>query len=65
MPGVFAGFADGAVLVGRLAPDAEDLLTKGSSGSPVTALAFSPDGWLFVGEESGRALWARLGGDKT
>lgn len=63
LSGVFAGFADGAVLAGRLAFDAEDLLIKGSSGSPVAALAVSPEGWLFIGEESGRALWVRLGGD--
>ena len=61
LPGVLAGFADGAVLVGRLAMEAEDLLTKGSSGSPVSAMVLSPDGWLFVGEESGRILWTKLG----
>ena len=61
LSGVFAGFSDGCVLAGRLADDTEDLVIKGSSGSPVTALALSPEGWLFVGEESGRVLWVRLG----
>lgn len=59
---LLAGFADGAVLAGRAAEDAEDFVVKGSSGSPVTALAITPDAWLFVGEESGRVLWVRLGG---
>ncbi|MEM6663790.1 MAG: WD40 repeat domain-containing protein [Pseudomonadota bacterium] len=61
MSGVVAGFADGAVLIGRLAAEAEDLLIKGSSGSPVSALAMMPDGHLFVGEESGHVLWVKLG----
>jgi WD40 repeat protein len=61
LDGVFAGFQDGAVLAGRLAADAEDLVIKGSSGSPVTALAVTPEGWLFAGEQSGRAQWFRLG----
>ena len=65
LSGVFAGFADGAVLAGRLAFGAEDLVIKGSSGSAVTALAVSPEGWLFIGEESGRALWVKLGGVVT
>ncbi len=62
---VFAGFADGSVLAGfpsqGEAPG--DLVVKGSSGSPVAALALTPQGWLFVGEESGRVLWVRLDGD--
>ena len=64
--GVFAGFADGSVLVGRLSTDDElaDLVVKGTSGAPVAALALTSDGWLFVGEESGRILWARLAGDE-
>lgn len=63
--GVFAGFADGSVLAGRLSTDGavEDLLVKGSSGIAVSALALTPQGWLFVGEETGRVLWVRLGGD--
>ena len=63
--GVFAGFSDGCVLAGRPAVDAEDLVIKGSSGSPVAAIAISPEGWLFIGEESGRVLWVRLGGEKA
>lgn len=65
LDGVFAGFADGSVLAGRISSDTkmEDLVIKGSSGSPVTALAVTSEGWLFVGEESGRILWVRLGGD--
>lgn len=59
---LLAGFADGAVLAGRAAEDAEDFVVKGSSGSPVAALAITPEAWVFVGEESGRVLWARLGG---
>ena len=63
MSGVIAGFSDGCVLAGPLPDDAEDLVVKGSSGSPVAAIAISPEGWLFVGEESGRVLWVRLGGE--
>ncbi len=65
--GVFAGFADGCVIAGRLSPDGEmeDLLVKGSSGAPVAALALTPEGWLFVGEDSGRVLWVPLGGDEA
>jgi len=37
---------------------------KGSSGSPVAALAITSNAWLFVGEESGRILWVRLGGSE-
>lgn len=64
---VFAGFADGSVLAGRLSADEtlEDLVVKGSSGSAIAALALTPDGWLFVGEESGRVLWMRLSGDAS
>ena len=65
LSGVFAGFQDGAVLAGRLAAEADDLVIKGSSGSPVTALAVTPEGWLFVGEESGRVLWMRLGAENA
>ncbi|QPH53313.1 WD40 repeat domain-containing protein [Pontivivens ytuae] len=62
--GVLAGFTDGCVLAGRVSPDgaSEDLVVKGSSGTPVAALALTPEGWLFVGEEGGRVLWVRLGG---
>ena len=62
--GVFAGFADGSVLAGRLSADggAEDFVVRGSSGAPVAALALTADGWLFAGEESGRVFWARLDG---
>lgn len=63
LSGVFAGFSDGSVLASRLSVETEDLVIKGSSGSPVAALAPSPGGWLFVGEESGRVLWVRLGGE--
>ena len=62
---VFAGFADGSVLAGRLSGDgtSKDLVAKGSSGTPVSALSITPDGWLFVGEELGSVLWCQLGGD--
>ena len=62
---VFAGFADGSVLAGRLSSDdaSRDLVSKGSSGTPVSALAITPEGWLFVGEELGRVLWCQLGGE--
>ena len=63
LPDVFAGFVDGAVLAGRLDFEAEDLVLKGSSASAVTALAVSQEGWLFIGEESGRVLWVKLSGD--
>lgn len=61
LAGVFAGFADGAVLAGRFDVETGDLVIKGSSGSPITAIAIAPEGWLFVGEESGRVLWLKLG----
>ena len=61
---LLAGFADGAVLAGRASEDAEDFVVKGSSGSPIAALAITSEAWLFVGEESGRVLWVRLGGDE-
>ena len=63
--GVIAGFADGSVLAGRVSVenDAEDFVVKGSSGTPISALAITPDAWLFVGDEAGRVLWLRLGGD--
>ena len=63
--GVLAGFADGSVLAGRVSieSDEEDFVVKGSNGTPVTALAITPQAWLFVGDEGGRALWMRLGGD--
>ena len=54
----------GAVLAGQVSEDAEDFVVKGSSGSPITALAITSDAWLFVGEESGRVLWVQLGGGK-
>jgi hypothetical protein len=62
---VFAGFSDGCVLAGQLSAseELEDLVVKGSSGIPVAALALTYDGWLFVGEQEGRVLWVRLGGD--
>ena len=59
--GVFAGFADGAVLAGRFAAEVEDLVVKGSGGAAITALAVTPEGWLFIGDAAGTALWARLG----
>ncbi|MEM7120710.1 MAG: WD40 repeat domain-containing protein [Pseudomonadota bacterium] len=64
LDGVFAGFADGCVLAGRPSNDGsmEDMVIKGSSGTPVSALAITPDGWLFVGDEAGRILWVRLDG---
>ncbi|MEL6520748.1 MAG: WD40 repeat domain-containing protein [Pseudomonadota bacterium] len=63
--GVFAGFVDGSVLAGRLSAneELEDFVVKGSSGVPISVLAITTDGWLFVGEEEGRVLWVRLGGD--
>jgi len=63
--GVFAGFSDGSVLAGRLSTDEtlEDLCVKGSSGTPIVALALTPQGWLFVGDDAGHILWVRLGGD--
>ena len=65
LDGVFAGFADGSVLTGFLSSDeaSEHYVVKGSSESPVVALALSSDSWLFVGEESGRVLWVQLGKD--
>ena len=53
------------MIAGRLSTDdtVTDLVVKGSSGIPVTALALTHEGWLFVGEAMGRVLWCRLGGD--
>ncbi|MGF1660383.1 MAG: WD40 repeat domain-containing protein [Rubrimonas sp.] len=62
LDGVFAGFQDGAVLAGMLVDRGADKAIKGSSGAPVTALAVTLDGWLFVGDAAGATLWARLGG---
>jgi WD40 repeat protein len=64
--GVFAGFADGCVLAGRLSvgQELEDLVVNGSSGGPISALAVTPEGWLFVGDQAGRVLWVRLGSDE-
>jgi WD40 repeat protein len=61
--GVFAGFANGSVLAGRLSvdDDLEDRVVKGSSGIPVASLALTNEGWLFVGEEAGSVLWIHLG----
>lgn len=65
--GVFAGFEDGSVIAGRLSvcEELEDLVVKGSSGTPISALALTHEGWLFVGEEGGRVLWTQLGGTET
>ena len=63
--GVFAGFADGAVLAEQLRSEPSCMVIKGSSGSAVSALAISPEGWLLVGEESGRVLWCKLAGDQA
>ncbi|MAH85102.1 MAG: hypothetical protein CBB68_12715 [Rhodospirillaceae bacterium TMED8] len=63
IPGVFAGFADGAVLAEQLTSEPTGMVIKGSSGSAVTALAISPKGWVLVGEGSGRVLWCQLAGD--
>ena len=65
--GVFAGFADGCVIAGRLSTGEplEDLVVKGSSGTAVAALALTPEGWLVVGDEAGQVLWMRLGGDEA
>lgn len=65
--GVFAGFADGSVLAGRLSQGEalEDLVVNGSNGAPVAALALTPQGWLFIGDEAGRVLWVMLGGDEA
>ena len=63
--GVFAGFADGAVLAEQLRSEPSCMVIKGSSGSAVSALAISPEGWLLVGEESGRVLWCKLAGDQV
>ena len=45
---VLAGFADGSVLTGRPADEyeLENLVVKGSSGSAVSALALTSEGWL-------------------
>ena len=63
--GVLAGFVDGCVLAGRVSVenDQEDFVVKGSSGAPISALAITPQAWLFVGDEAGRVLWVRLGAD--
>ncbi|MEM7522281.1 MAG: WD40 repeat domain-containing protein [Pseudomonadota bacterium] len=63
--GVIAGFGDGSVLAGRISveSDLEDFVVKGSNGAPISALAITPQGWLFIGDEAGRVLWVRLGGD--
>ena len=60
---VLAGFADGSVLTGRPADEyeLENLVVKGSSGSAVSALALTSEGWLFVGEDGGRVLWMQIG----
>ena len=60
--GVFAGFADGAVLAEQLRSKPNGMVIKGSSGSAVSALAITRQGWLLVGEESGRVLWCNLAG---
>lgn len=60
VPGVFAGFADGAVLAEQIISEPTSMVIKGSSGSAVSALAISPAGWLLAGEESGRVLWCKL-----
>lgn len=58
---VIAGFRDGAVLAGRIGADG-DAVVKGSGAAAVTALALTPEGWLFIGCEDGLSLWLRLGG---
>lgn len=58
---VIAGFRDGAVLAGRIGAD-DDAVVKGSGGAAVTALALTPEGWLFIGFADGLSLWLRLGG---
>ena len=58
--GVFAGFFDGSVVAGKFSSDYTDLLIKRASGAPVSAMAVTPDGWLFVGDESGDVLWGNL-----
>ena len=65
--GVLAGFVDGSVLAGRVSveSDLEDLVVKGSSGTPISALAITPQAWLFIGDEAGRVLWVRLGADEA
>tara|TARA_Y100000589_G_scaffold172919_1_gene164169 strand:+ start:529 stop:1590 length:1062 start_codon:yes stop_codon:yes gene_type:complete len=64
---VFAGFADGSVLAGQISAenDQEDFVVKGSSGVPIATLALTQQGWLFIGDEAGRVLWLRLGGDES
>lgn len=58
--GVFAGFRDGTVMAGR--PDSEqgDVVVRNATGSAVTTMAVTPDGWLFIGDEAGQAVWGRL-----
>ncbi len=65
--GVLAGFVDGSVLAGRVSVenDLEDFVVKGSSGTPISALAITPQAWLFIGDEAGRVLWVRHGGDEA
>ena len=61
--GLFAGFADGAVLAEQFTSEPSGMVIKGSSGSEVSALALSPEGWLLVGEASGHVLWCKLTGN--
>ena len=63
---VLAGFADGSVLTGRPADEyeLENLVVKGSSGTAVSALTLTSEGWLFVGEDGGRVLWMQIGKDQ-
>lgn len=62
---VFAGFVDGSVLAGRISVenDQKDFVVKGSSGAPISALAITQQAWLFIGDEAGRVLWVRSGGE--
>jgi hypothetical protein len=64
---VFAGFVDGSVLAGRISVenDQKDFVVKGSSGAPISALAITQQAWLFIGDEAGRVLWVRSGGEEA
>ena len=50
----------GSVVAGKFNSDYTDLLIKRASGAPVSAMAVTPGGWLFVGDESGNVLWGNL-----
>ena len=57
---VLTGFFDGSVVAGKFNSEYTDLLIKRASGAPVSAMAVTTGGWLFVGDESGNVLWGNL-----